>query len=46
VSQNFFCLVEGQWDGGDDTDESYEPEPGCQVTVTCVPRRLDDAPRQ
>ncbi len=45
VCRNFFCLVEGQWDGGDATDESYVPEPGCRVTVTCVPRREDDAPR-
>ena len=45
LSQNFFCLVEGQWDGGDDTDESYVPTPGCKVTVTCVPRRQDDTPR-
>ena len=46
VCRNFFCLVEGQWDGGDATDPSYVPEPGCKVTLTCVPRREDDAPRQ
>jgi hypothetical protein len=44
LSRNFFCLVEGHWDGGDDTDPSYVPVPGCEVVVTCVPRREDDVP--
>jgi hypothetical protein len=44
-SKNFFCLVEGTWDGGDDTDDTYVPKPGCTVTLTCVPRREDDVPR-
>jgi hypothetical protein len=46
LSRNFFCLVEGQWDGGDDSDDGYVPAPGCKVTVTCVPRREDDTPPQ
>lgn len=46
VCRNFFCLVEGQWEGGDDEDENAATVPGCTVTVTCVPRREDDAPRQ
>jgi hypothetical protein len=46
LSRDYFCLVEGTWEGGDDTDESVEPPPGCKVTVTCVPRREDDTPRQ
>jgi hypothetical protein len=46
LSRGYFCLVEGTWDGGDDTDDTYEPLPGCKVTVTCVPRREDDTPRQ
>lgn len=46
LSLEYFCLVEGTWDGGDDTDDTYEPLPGCKVTVTCVPRREDDTPRQ
>jgi hypothetical protein len=45
VSRNFFCLVEGAWVGGDESDESFVPPPGCAVTVTCVPRRQDDVPR-
>ena len=46
LCRNFFCLVEGQWDGGDDADPAHVPAPGCTVTVTCVPRREDDAPPQ
>jgi hypothetical protein len=46
LSRNFFCLVEGTWDGGDDSDETYVPAPGCKVTLTCVPRREDDAAPQ
>jgi hypothetical protein len=42
VSRRFLCVVEGQWDGGDDSDSTYVPAPGCEVTVTCVPRREDD----
>ena len=45
LSKNFFCLVEATWDGGDDSDPSYVPAPGCKVTVTCVPRRMDDVPK-
>jgi hypothetical protein len=44
VCLNFFCLVEGTWQGEDDTDPTFVPEPGCQVVVTCVPRREDDFP--
>ena len=45
VSKRHFCVVEGRWDGGDGSDSTYVPEPGCQVTVTCVARRVDDVPR-
>jgi hypothetical protein len=44
LCKNYFCLVEGHWDGGDDSDSTYVPAPGCQVVVTCVPRREDDFP--
>jgi|SRR5712671_3866 len=44
VCRNFFCYVEGRWDGGDDSDSTYVPKPGCELTVTCVPRREDDTP--
>jgi hypothetical protein len=44
LCRNFFCLIEGHWDGGDDTDDSYVPAPGCEVILTCVPRREDDVP--
>lgn len=46
VSKRFLCVVDGHWDGGDDSDSTYLPEPGCQVTVTCVPRREDDVPQR
>jgi len=45
VTKRFLCVVEGRWDGGDDSDSTYVPEPGCEVTVTCVPRRSDDVPK-
>jgi hypothetical protein len=45
VTKRFLCVVEGRWDGGDDSDSTYVPQPGCQVTVTCVPRREDDVPK-
>ena len=44
VSKRYLCVVEGRWDGGDPTDSTYVPRPGCEVTVTCVPRRQDDVP--
>ena len=44
LSRNYFCLVEGSWQGGDESDDTYVPPPGCKVTVTCVPRREDDIP--
>jgi len=46
VSKEYFCIVEGRWDGGDDSDESYVPHPGCEVSASIVPRRLDDVPRE
>ena len=46
VSKESLCVVEGRWDGGDDADSTYVPEVGCEVTVTCVPRRKDDVPRE
>ena len=41
-SRTLFCLIEGRWDGGDDSDTTYVPPPGCTVTATCVPLRADD----
>ena len=45
VSRDFLCLIEATWDGGDDSDTTYVPQPGCQVRITCVPRRSDDVMR-
>lgn len=42
VTRKFFCFLEASWDGGDDSDTTYVPAAGCEVTVTCVPRRVDD----
>jgi len=44
VTGRYLCIVEGRWDGGDDSDSTYVPDPGCEVTATCVPRRPDDVP--
>ena len=45
VTSRHLCVVEGAWDGGDDSDPRYVPAIGCEMTVTCVPRRQDDEPR-
>lgn len=42
VTKEYFCKIEGRWDGGDDSDTTYVPAPGCEMMVTCVKRRLDD----
>jgi hypothetical protein len=41
-SRDFFCLIEGAWEGGDESDTTVVPRPGCTVTATCVPRIADD----
>ena len=43
VSRDFFCLIEGAWEGGDESDTTVVPRPGCTVTATCVRRFADDA---
>jgi len=42
VTATYLCVIEAQWDGGDDTDTTYVPPPGCEVRVTLVLRRQDD----
>ena len=44
-SRDFMCLVAGRWDGGDDSDTTYVPAPGCVVTATLVPLGADDVLR-
>lgn len=34
--QDVFCVVEGQWDGGDDSDPAYVPASKLQITVKCA----------
>ncbi|HWP37461.1 MAG TPA: hypothetical protein VNL18_07915 [Gemmatimonadales bacterium] len=36
------CVVEGHWDGGDDTDTTPVPQPGDELTVNCVPATPGD----
>jgi hypothetical protein len=38
------CVLEGRWDGGDDTDTTVIPGPEFDVFVTCAPLRADDQP--
>lgn len=35
IKQNMFCLVEGHWDGGDDSDPKYVRSQLYEVTVKC-----------
>jgi hypothetical protein len=42
ASRDYFCLIEGRWVGGDESDTTFVPPPGCTVLATCVPRRADD----
>lgn len=32
---NVICIVTGSWDGGDDSDPSYVPDDGYDITVEC-----------
>ena len=45
VKSRYLCVVEGSWDGGDDSDPTYVPDKGCEMIVTCVPRREGDEAR-
>ena len=38
------CVIEGRWDGGDDSDPSVVPGPDFDVFITCAPQRADDQP--
>jgi len=38
------CVIEGRWDGGDDSDPMVIPGPDFDVFVTCAPLRADDRP--
>jgi len=41
-SRKFLCIIEGRWEGGDDSDSTYVPKPGCVLTATVVPRNAQD----
>lgn len=32
----YLCIAEGRWDGGDDSDTTYVPKPGYDLTIKCV----------
>lgn len=36
VGGGTLCVVEGRWDGGDDSDPSVVPSPGVEVAVRCA----------
>ena len=38
VKSNVLCLVEGRWDGGDDSDPKYVPSTRYDVVVKCANR--------
>lgn len=38
LKRNVFCTVEGKWDGGDDSDPTYVPQPRYEVIVKCANR--------
>ena len=38
IKMNVFCVVEGHWDGGDDSDPSYVPSTRYEVVVKCANR--------
>lgn len=42
VCREALCLIEGQWDGGDDSDSTYVSAPGETVLLRCVPRPAHD----
>jgi hypothetical protein len=35
------CIVDGSWDGHDDSDSTYVPKPGFRFEVRCFPDRPD-----
>ena len=35
IKKNVFCVVDGKWDGGDDSDPTYVPSSTLQITVMC-----------
>jgi hypothetical protein len=35
------CIIEGLWDGDDDSDSTYVPKPGFRISATCLRNRPD-----
>ncbi len=42
VSKETLCVIDGETDGGDDSDSTYVPADYYDLTVTCVPRKMND----
>ncbi len=42
--QNIFCLVEGNWDGGDDSDPKYVPSTRYEIEVMCGSSNMNSNP--
>ena len=38
VSEEAICRYSATWDGGDESDSSYAPQPGMSIELQCVPR--------
>jgi hypothetical protein len=38
---NVACVVSGSWDGDDDSDSTYVPAPGFEITASCFVNRPD-----
>lgn len=45
AGDGLLCVIEGRWDGGDDSDPTVIPGPDFDVFVTCAPQRADDHPQ-
>jgi hypothetical protein len=39
------CVIQGRWDGGDDTDTTYVPRLGDEAIIECVPAAPTDSAR-
>jgi len=38
LKDSVFCIVEGRWDGGDDSDPKYVPSAKYEIIVKCANR--------
>ena len=38
VSEEAICRYSASWDGGDESDSTFAPQPGMSIELQCVPR--------